>query len=268
MAPLPRGLWCLAFALMAIATSATSQQPAQRRESAGVAVRYREGTVHGFLELRTAAGALLANGDLLQVPGDSGVESRLVFHFPDSSLFEETVRFTQHGVFALQQYHLVQRGPAFANDLEVTLSRSGQYVVTTKAHKDGHEKRYAGKLDLPADVYNGMVITIAKNMTARDTQEVHLVAFTPQPRLIGLEIAPDGTQQVMLGQHGEAAVHFKLKPKLGAVLKVFATLEGKAPPDSDIWIVAADVPAFVGFQGPLYAGPVWRMNLTSPSWPR
>ena len=34
------------------------------------------------------------------------------------------------------------------------------------------------------------------------------------------------------------------------------------------WIVTGDVPAFVGFEGPLYpTGPVWRIELTSPRWP-
>ena len=268
MSSLRRGLGSLTFVLLTGASAAACQQAAPRAESAGVAVRYSEGTVHGFLELRTAAGALLASGDLLQTVADGEVTSRLVFHFPDSSAFEETVKFTQHGVFAMQQYHLLQRGPAFANDLEVTLSRSGQYTVATKAHKDGREKQYTGTLDLPPDVSNGMAITIAKNMAARDTETVHVVAFTPKPRLIELEIAPDGTQQVMLGQRPESAVHFKLKPRLGALLKAFARLEGKVPPDSDLWIVTNQVPAFVGFEGPLYEGPVWRMNLVSPEWPR
>jgi hypothetical protein len=42
----------------------------------------------------SAAGALLANGDLLQLVSDSGVERRLVYHFPDASVFEEAVTFT------------------------------------------------------------------------------------------------------------------------------------------------------------------------------
>jgi len=58
-----------------------------------------------------------------------------------------------------------------------------------------------------------------------------------------------------------------LQPKLGIWLRVFAMLVGKAPPDSDVWIVTDDVPAFVRFEGPPYSGPVWRLNLTSPSWP-
>lgn len=253
--------------LLAVFSTAMAQQGQRRVEPAAIPVRYSEGTVHGFLELRAATGALLAHGDLLQVARDRAIQSRMVFHFSDASVFEEAVTFTQHGVFTMEKYHLVQSGPLFAADLEVTLSRSGQYAVKTKSHKDGKEKAYTGKLDLPPDVYNGMVITIAKNLVAHDTQTVHIVAFTPEPRLIGLEFAPSGSQRVMLGGHAETAVHFTLKPKLGALVKLFAKLLGKAPPDSDTWIVTDDVPAFVRFEGPLYSGPVWRLNLASPSWP-
>jgi hypothetical protein len=223
--------------------------------------------VHGFLELETASGELLAHGDLLQVPKDRAIESRMVFHFSDESVFEETVTFTQHDVFTMQTYHLIQRGPAFSDDLDVTLSRSGSYVVKTKSHKDGEEKQDTGTVEMPPDVYNGMVITIAKNIIARDSQTVHVIAFTPQPRLIGLHIARVGSQRVMLGKHPETAAHFRLKPKLGAFTKFFAKLLGKLPPDSDVWIVTDDIPVFVRFEGPLYAGPIWRLNLTSPTWP-
>ena len=253
-----------AYILLLLATPLAAQQPARRSEPAAVPVRYVEGTVHGFLELHSAGGALLATGDLLQVAGDRAVDSRLVFHFADSSVFEETVTFTQHGVFTMLAYHLMQSGPAFAADLTVTLSRSGQYVVKAKSHEGGAEKQYTGTLALPPDTYNGMAITIAKNLVTRQTQTVHMVAFTPEPRLIGLEIAPIASERVMLGQHAETAVHFKLKPELGALLRVFATLAGKAPPNSDLWIVTDDVPAFWQFEGPLYSGPVWRLNQTMP----
>ena len=243
-------------------TAAITQQPARRVTPAAIPVHYSEGTVHGFLELRTAADSLLAHGDLLQVPGDSGIESRLIFHFADSSVFEETVSFTQHGVFTMQSYHLVQSGPAFAEDLEVALSRSGHYVVKTKAHQ------YTGRLDLPADVYNGMIITIAKNLSPQTSATVHIVAFTPKPLIIPLEIVPSGVQRMLLGQHAETAVRYTLKPKLGVLLRFFAQLKGQSPPDGHLWIITDGVPAFVRSEGPLYSGPVWRIDLTSPSWPK
>lgn len=238
----------------------------QRAESAGVPVRFAEGTVHGFLDLHTAAGTLLAHGDWLQLVKDGGIESRMIFHFA-KSVFEETVTYTQHGVFTMQRYHLVQSGPVFAEDLEVTLARSGAYVVKTKAHDSGKEKTYAGTLELPPDVYNGMVITVAKNISGRTAETVHIVAFTPEPRIIGLELAPAGTEHVLIGAHREPALRIVLKPKLGLLLKVLATIKGVAPPDSHVWIVTDQVPAFVRYQGPLYAGPVWRISLTSPTWP-
>ncbi len=156
-------------------------RPARRDQPAGVPVRYTEGTVHGFLELQTESGILLAHGDLLQIARGEAVESRAVFHFADSSIFDETVRFTQDSIFTLTSYELVQSGPAFSNDLTATLTRSGQYSVVSKPHDHGDIKRYAGTLDLPADVYNGMVITIAKNLLTGGVHTVHMVGFTPAP---------------------------------------------------------------------------------------
>jgi hypothetical protein len=232
-----------------------------------VPVRFAEGTLHGFLELRAKNGTLLAHGDLLQVPRDSDIESKLIFHFADSSMFRETVTFTQHGVFRLESYHLVQTGPAFAADLDASVSRGGAFNVTSTDHKDRHEQKFTGKLDLPEDVYNGMIIVVGKNLVGHGAQTVHIVAFTPKPMVLPLDIAPSGTEPIRLGSgnHSESAVRFTLKPKLNVLLKIGAALKGQTPPDSHLWIVSDDVPAFVRFEGPMYSGPVWRVDLTGPA---
>ena len=258
----------VALALFVVAGMASNSyaQGARRSESAGMPVRFAEGTIHGFLELRAASGDFLAPGDLLVLAKDGGIESRMVFHFA-KSVFEETVTFTQHGVFTMQNYHLIQSGPAFADDIDANLARSGAYVVRTKAHADGKERTFTGTLVLPPDVYNGMVITIAKNLRANTAEAVHIVAFTPEPRVIKLELAPMATEKVLIGMHEEAVSHIALKPKLGVLLRFFATLKGQAPPDSQLWIDTDQVPAFVRFRGPLYAGPVWEISLATPTWP-
>lgn len=261
-----RPAWPL-LALLVVSSVGMAAHPAGRGlQPVGVSVRYTEGTVHGFLELRTASGALLAHGDLLQVARGAEVESRALFHFPDSSVFDETVRFRQDSVFTLESYSLVQSGPAFSDDLTATLTRSGQYSVVSKSHHDEDVKRYAGTLDLPADVYNGMVITVAKNLLTGGVHTVHMVGFTPAPRLVELEMAPAASRPVMLGDHAEAAVRFTLTPKLGGLLSVFAALAGRTPPPSTLWIVTDEIPAFMQFEGPLYAGPVWRLTQTNPQW--
>jgi hypothetical protein len=238
-------------------------------EAAPVPVRFAEGSLHGFLVLGTPKEVPIASGDLLQVGRDGEVKSRLLFHFKDGSVFDETVVFTQRNVFILQSYHLVQRGPAFPEDTEISLERaSGKYHVKTRARKDGREKVQDGTLVLPLDVYNGMVLTVVKNLSGGAVETVHMVAFTPAPKLIKLKMIPAGGQKILVGGSEKTATHYVLKPILGTWLKLFASLLGRVPPDNHAWIVTADVPAFVKFEGPLYMnGPAWRIELTSPHWP-
>jgi hypothetical protein len=238
--------------------------------AAPVPVRFVEGVTHGFLLLRTLDGALIATGDLLQVVGRGGmVESRMLFRFNDGSLFDETVMFSQQRVFNLQSYRLTQRGPAFTEDTDIALERpSGKYRVKTRSHQDGREEVLEGTLDLPPDVYNGMVLTIAKNLAKGASETVHVVAFTPEPRIIELEVAPSGEHKMLVGQLTKTAIHYTFHPKLGSWLKIFATALGRTPPDYHVWIATDDVPAFVRFEGPLNpTGPLWRIELTSPRWP-
>jgi hypothetical protein len=237
--------------------------------AAPVGVRFVEGSVHGFVVLRTLNNALIASGDLIQMHRGGTIESRMVFRFKDGSVSDETTVFTQDRIFTLQSYRLLQRGPAFTEDTEISLERaSGKYRVKTKAHKDGREGLLEGKLDLPPDVYNGMVLTVAKNLLKGARETVHFVAFTPAPRLIELELIPAGDQKVVIGEIAKTATHYVFKPILGIWIKLFATLLGRVPPDNHAWILTEGVPAFVRFEGPLYAtGPIWRIELTSPRWP-
>jgi hypothetical protein len=59
-----------------------------------VPVRYPEGVVRGFLVLRGPDGAVIADGDSIEFARGDRVTSRLVFHFRDGSLQDETTVFT------------------------------------------------------------------------------------------------------------------------------------------------------------------------------
>ena len=236
-----------------------------------VAVRYTEGVTHGFLTLRSPAGDLLADGDLLQVVRSEGVDSRLVFRFKDGSLYDETVVFTQSKVFTMTSYRLVQRGPSFPDAMEIAVTREGngkgRYKVTSR--RAGSEaETVTGELDLPPDVYNGMFIMMLKNLPKGAVETVHVLAFTPKPTLIRVELTPQGGETVLAGDRRVPATHFVLKPKLGLVRGAAAALFGKTPPDYHCWIATGDLPAFVAIDGPLYnGGPIWRFETTSPRGP-
>ena len=254
------------FALLAFAPAAAAVH--DDPPPAGIAVRYAEGMVHGFLALSTADGTPLGDGDLLQVHHGTSLDARMIFHLRDSSTFDEHTVFTQREVFIVQRYDLVQHGPAFAQDLDASWDRAtGTWHVHTKEH-NGHEHDWSGRMDLPVDTYNGLVIVVAKNLPSHAGATVHLLAFTPKPRLIGLELVPQESPGVLNGRSAEPVVHYVLKPRLGALVSLFAHILGKAPPDSHAWIVTSNVPAFVRFEGPMYTGPAWRIDLTSPRWER
>jgi hypothetical protein len=140
--------------------------------------------------------------------------------------------------------------------------------VRTKSHSDGQEETLEGTLDLPPDVYNGMVLAVAKNLPKGARASVRVVAFTPSPRLIELDISPTGEHKMMVGALTKTATRYTFKPQLGSWLTLFATLLRRVPAEYHVWIATDDVPAFVRFEGPLTpTGPVWRIELTSPRWP-
>jgi hypothetical protein len=113
-----------------------------------------------------------------------------------------------------------------------------------------------------------MVPVVLKNLSRGAREIIHMVVFTPAPKLIKLELVPTGENKMLVGGSEKSAAHYVLKPILGIWLKFFASLLGRMPPENHVWITTADVPAFVKFEGPLYMnGPSWRIELTSPLWP-
>src|SRR3954469_21320546 len=128
-----------------------------------VAVRHREGLVHGFLTMRTLDGTLVANGDLIQNARGDRVTSRLVFRFNDGSLLDETADFSQRGGFRLLHDHLVQKGPAFKTPIDMSVDTASG-LVSVSYTDDGKPKVASERMKLPPDLANGMTLTVLKNL--------------------------------------------------------------------------------------------------------
>jgi hypothetical protein len=46
-----------------------------------------------------------------------------------------------------------------------------------------------------------------------------------------------------------------------------SVLVGKQPPDTYVWILEGEAPAFATFEGPMFlVRPIWRIELASPVW--
>src|ERR1700693_518255 len=109
--------------LALLLTSAVLFQPGGP-VAAQVAVTHTEGTVHGFLVIRSLEGVILADGELSQVPHGDRVTSHLMFHFKDGSIHEEIAVYSQHGNFRLLNDHLVQKGPTFKSPKDISINVS------------------------------------------------------------------------------------------------------------------------------------------------
>lgn len=235
-----------------------------------VQVRHTEGLVRGFLVLRDMDNNILASGDLSQVANGNRITNELVFHFKDGSIHEETFVFSQRHTFRLLTYHLVQKGKAFKRSTDMTLNAATGEVMVLSTDEDGKEKTIKDRLKLPADVANGLVTTLLNDIDHKAPKTtVSMVAATPKPRLVKLEITPEGEDSFSVGGSSRKALRYRIKVDIGGISGVIAPIVGKQPPDTHVWMVGGKAPGFLKSEGPLYdGGPIWRIELASPVWPK
>lgn len=235
-----------------------------------VAVRYKEGLVHGFLVLSTLDGIAIAAGDLTQVARGDQVTTQLAFRFKDGSRQEETTVFSQRRNFRLISYHLVQKGPSFKNASDLSVTCATGQVAVRYTDDDGKEKVANEHFALPPDLGNGLIPTLLKNIQDGTPQiEVPMVVAAPKPRLVKVVVNARGTEPFSMGGFSREAVHYVAKVDLGGIASVVAPMIGKQPPDSQIWILGGEAPTFVKSETLSYmGGPLWRIELVSPVWPQ
>jgi hypothetical protein len=145
--------------------------------------------------------------------------------------------------------------------------KTGVAVVT--AIKDGEEKTYEERLEVPDDLANGLLGVLVKNISATAPKTtLAMVVATPKPRLVKLVITPVGKERFAIGRRRRPVVHFKIEIELGGLAGVIAPLIGKEPPDAHLWLLQSEVPTFLMSEAPLALGtPPLRMQLVGPSWP-
>jgi hypothetical protein len=235
-----------------------------------IAVRHTEGVVRGFLALKSVDGKLLASGDALQSASGGKVTSRVVFHFADGSLHDETTVFTQNRNFQLVSYHLIQSGATFPRQMDVSIDAVSKTVTVRYQDKDDKPTSIEEKMDLPDDLANGMVPILLKNIEAASAlTEVPMLVTTPSPRLIKLKITPGGETTFSSSGAVQKANRFNVKVDIGGFVGFLAKMVGKQPPDTSIWIVDGNVPGLIGSEGQMYQdGPIWRVELASTVLPK
>ncbi len=223
-----------------------------------VVVRFPEGVTRAFPTVSSLDGQKIAYGDLVQVVRGDRVVSRMTFRFKDGSVYDETVAFSQRDVFTLLSYRIIQHGPSFPETLDASVDRESEtYKVRYRPDDDSPEEILSGHIELPDDVYNGMLSLVLKNLAPRGSEMVTVVAFTPKPRVVKLQLAPVAEDPVTVSDSPARAIRYHIRPQLG----LFASLLVTDIPDVRVWVLPGEAPAFLRAEGPLYfMGPVWRID--------
>lgn len=235
-----------------------------------IPVHHLEGLVHGFLVLRSTDNEILANGELTQFNRGDRVTTHLVFHFKDGSVNEETTVFSQRRTFRFISDHLIQKGPSFKHASDVLIDAAASQVTVRYSDDQGKENGINEHINLPPDLANGMAITYLKNLPANAQRTTFsYLATTPKPRMVKLEITPQTEDLFIAGEASHKVTHYLVKVQIGGVAGVVAPLVGKQPPDTHLWVLGGNAPAWIKSEGPLYeGGPIWRIELASPIGPK
>jgi hypothetical protein len=232
-----------------------------------VKVRARDGSARGFLVLRSETGAILASGEFSQFPQGDRIKARLVFHFKDGSLDEETTVYSQKSTFRLISDRLVQRGRTFPEPCEMTIDARLQTVSMRALSKPDQEAK-TEHMDIPPDLSNGLLFNLIKNLQSNGPEvKVSYLAPSSKPRMVKLAISMEKEGQFTVAARRIKAAVWCVKAELGGLTGIVAPMIGKQPPDTHVWIAEGGVPTIVRVDTALYVGgPVWSIQLASPVW--
>ena len=195
--------------------------------------------------------------------------TELTFHFKDGSLYQETTVFYQNMYFRLVSDHLIQKGPSFKQPLEMSIDTTSREVTVRYTDDQGKEKAETQRMELPADLANGMLFTILKDIQPNAVQATaSMVAPGPKPRLVKLVITPSDDEPFTVGDLQKKAARFDVHIQIGGIAGAAAKVIGKQPPDLHVWIYRDKAPLFLKMEGPMFEdGPIRRIELAGPTWP-
>jgi hypothetical protein len=258
-------LGCFGIHCLGLVTFAVLSWPSCSSSAQAVSVRMHEGPSHGYIALRDAKGKIIASGEDIQNVHGQRIESRLVLHFNDGSIDDDTSIAEQGEVFRLISNHHIQKGPSFPQTLDVLIDTAAQQVNFVK---DGTKETKSEHMDLPVGLSNGIFFTVIRNLKITGSEvEVPYLAVSSKPRLITLAISLDGTDRYRVAGASYKAMRYLVKIKLGGLSGAIAPAIGKDPGNFHIWVSSGPVPTVLRADGPLFdGGPVWSLQLASPTW--
>ena len=248
-------------ALLAITLGAPA--PAEQ-----ISVKHIQSPMHRFMVARSEDGKPIASGEFSQIVQGDEVTMRLIYHFVDGSIDDETTTYSQRGTFRLVRNHHIQKGPFFAKPVDFAVEAATGIATSRTADKNGKIHVESEHMDLPDDLANGFVGTLLLNVPHNTTPfRVGILAPVRGGRLIHILISPEGEQPFHTAGQTLKATVFRIHPELGGIVGVIAQLIGLQPKDVMVWVLEGEEPAVVRIVGQLGGyGPVVSSELEGTSF--
>jgi hypothetical protein len=254
-----RNFFVAAFLAITLGSAAPGQQ---------IPVMHIQRPMQRSMAARTEDGKIIASGEFTQAVEGDEVTMRMIYHFADGSIDDETTTYKQQGTFRLVRNHHIQKGPFFAKPVDYTVEAATGVVTSRTADKNGKIHIESVHRDSPDDLANGFVGTLLLNVPENTTPfRVGMLAPVGGGRLIRLLISPEGEQPFhTTGQTLKATV-FRIHPELGGIVGVIAPLIGLQPKDVMVWVLEGEKPAVVRIVGQLGGyGPLVSSELEGTSF--
>lgn len=238
------------------AATANEAQDASRRGS------YLAASARGFPAIRGLDGQTLADGDFAQWAEDERLHVRIQYEFLDGRRVDERAAF-RHTPGIEQDswsWHETRNGETLRR-FEVDL-RTGS--ATGEKHERGEIERFSEEFDAePGRMFAGFGFSFAirdhrETLVGGEPIELEAVAFTPEPRVVTVELSYRGVERMQMAGRTLRGERFDIEPQIPWIAELFVDAPG-----SRIWLTHPPPAEFLRFEGPLLEpdDPVVRIDL-------
>jgi len=236
----------VAFLVVVLASLASAASP-----DVGVAVRSSIGDLHGFPSMSDEAGRVVATGELRQERHGDRLEVHLRWAFHDGRIVEEQDAFEVGRSLRQTRFLWVERRSGVEERrFEVDFEAGRAQAVIRKDGKERRDEARIDRGDRRAFAGYGVALVAAQLPLGApgEAAELTLVAFTPGPRAVALEVRRDPEERLEEAGRAVASDRYTLHPKIPFPVSVFAHAR-----DGHLWFTHAPPRALVRAEQELVA---------------